>query len=81
MKKLIKCQKCGKEYTKITELKNIRQMTLCLYGDCPNCGKELAVNKYWEKANVLDMRENPDYPKMYNLNKNGTVKKSYYSEE
>ena len=55
-------------------------MTLCLYGDCPNCGKEIAVNKFWRKTRELDMRENTEYPKMYNLNKNGTVKKLYYTE-
>ena len=70
----ITCPKCGKTVGAITELKNIRQMTLCLYGDCPGCGKEIAINKFWRKTRELDMRENPEYPKMYNLNKNGTVK-------
>lgn len=76
----ITSQKCGKAARAITELKNIRQMTLCLYGDCPGWGKEIAINKFWRKTRELDMRENPEYPKMYNLNKNGTVKKLYYTE-
>lgn len=76
----ITCPKCGKAIRAITELKNIRQMTLCLYGDCPNCGKEIAVNKFWRKTRELDMRENTEYPKIYNLNKNGKVKKSYYDK-
>jgi len=76
----ITCQKCGKTVRAITELKNIRQMTLCLYGDCPNCGKEIAVNKFWRKTKEFDMRENTEYPKIYNLNKSGTVKKSYYDK-
>jgi len=55
-------------------------MTLCLYGDCPGCGKTLAINKFWRKTKEFDMRENTEYPKIYNLNKSGTVKKSYYDK-
>lgn len=45
----MKCWKCGKEITALSEVRGVYQLGLSLQGECPACGARIGVNSLWRK--------------------------------
>jgi len=75
-----KCKSCKREIKNILDLNNLEPLGISIIGRCPYCNARVYANPLWKKTSELDMRDNKDYPVMYNLTKSGTVKKGYYKK-
>ncbi len=44
----VNCKNCGKIYTRLEELQQMRSLGLLLVGRCPRCDELIAVSKLWK---------------------------------
>lgn len=58
---MIRCE-CGQVFHKVSDLNNVKQVGLALYGDCTKCGKRLGINSLWVKTETIDLRQNQQKP-------------------
>lgn len=52
------CFNCGKTFTDIKQLHDIRAVGLAYFGTCPDCGHYVGCQSIWPLQRVIDIRAN-----------------------